>query len=154
MQDYEYFLSSINNIKGIGKKTAQLFLKKRIQNIFDLLWHIPTSKIETSKTVNVDELQIGKTQSIQLIPTKYNFPRIRNLPNRVNCITSDDKIDCIFFNSFEGYIKKILPINKEVIVFGKIGYYKGKYQITNPKLISETEDGFIKDLNNYSARDK
>ena len=153
MQDYEYFLSSINNIKGIGKKTAQLFLKKRINNIFDLLWHIPTSKIETSKTINVDELQIGKTQSIQLIPTKYNFPRIRNLPNRVNCLSSGKKIDCIFFNSYEGYIKKILPINHEVIIYGKIGYYKGKYQITNPKLVSETEDGYLKDIKNYSLTD-
>ena len=64
MQDYEYFLSSINNIKGIGKKTAKLFLKKKILNIFDLLWHMPISKIETSNTVNIDELQIGKIQSI------------------------------------------------------------------------------------------
>ena len=153
MQDYEYFLSSINNIKGIGKKTAQLFLKKKILNIFDLLWHMPTSTIETSNTVNVDELQIGKTQSIKLIPIKYNFPRIRNLPNRVNCLCAGKKIDCIFFNSYEGYIKKILPINHEVIIFGKIGYYKGKYQITNPKLVSETEDGKLKDIKNYSLTD-
>ena len=153
MQDYEYFLSSIKNIKGIGKKTAQLFLKKKIINIFDLLWHMPTSKIETSNTVNIDELQIGKTQSIQLIPTKYNFPRIRNLPNRVNCLSSGKKIDCIFFNSYEGYIKKILPISHEVIIFGKISYYKGRYQITNPKLVSETEDGNLKDIRNYSLTD-
>ena len=153
MQDYEYFLSSINKIRGIGKKTAKLFLKKRIINIFDLLWHIPTSKIETSKTVNVDDLHIGKTQSIQLIPTKYNFPRIRNLPNRVNCMSSGKIIDCIFFNSNEGYIKKILPINHEVIIFGKISYYKGKYQITNPKLVSETEEGNLKDIKNYSLTD-
>ena len=64
MQDYEYFLSSIKNIKGIGKKTAQLFLKKKIINIFDLLWHMPTSKIETSNIVDFEELQIGKIQSM------------------------------------------------------------------------------------------
>ena len=93
MQDYEYFLSSINNIKGIGKKTAQLFNKKKITNLFDLLWHIPVSKIETSKTVNIDDLQIGKTQSVKLCPKKYNFPRIRNLPNRVNCLASEKKIE-------------------------------------------------------------
>ena len=153
MLDYEYFLSSIKNIKGIGKKTAQLFLKKRILNIFDLLWHMPTSKIDTSKTVDIENLQIGKTQSIQLIPTKYNFPRIRKLPNRVNCLSSGKKIDCIFFNSYEGYIKKILPINHEVIIFGKVGYYKGKYQITNPKIVSESEDGKLKDIKNYSLTD-
>ena len=150
MQDYEYLLSSLDKIKGIGNKTIQLFLRKKIRTIFDLLWHLPISKIETSKTTDIKDLRVGKTQSIKLIPLKYNFPRIRNLPNRVNCLSSEEKIDCIFFNSFEGYIKKILPINKEVIVFGKISYYKSKYQITNPKMISETEDGFIKDLKNYS----
>ena len=150
MQDYEYLLSSLDNIKGIGNKTIQLFSRKKIRTIFDLLWHLPISKIETSKIKDIKDLRIGKTQSIKLIPLKYNFPRIRNLPNKVNCLSSEEKIDCIFFNSFEGYIKKILPINKEVIVFGKISYYKDKYQITNPKIITETEEGFIKDLKNYS----
>jgi len=150
MHDYEYLLSSLDKIKGIGNRTLQLFSRKKIITIFDLLWHLPISKIETSKTTEIEDLQVGKTQSIKLIPLKYNFPRIRNLPNRVNCLSSEEKIDCVFFNSFEGYIKKILPIHKEVIVFGKISYYKGKYQITNPKLISKNEDGNIKDLKKYS----
>jgi len=150
MHDYEYLLSSLDKIKGIGNRTLQLFSRKKIRTIFDLLWHLPISKIETSKTTEIEDLQVGKTQSIKLIPLKYNFPRIRNLPNRVNCLSSEEKIDCVFFNSFEGYIKKILPIHKEVIVFGKISYYKGKYQITNPKLISKNEDGNIKDLKKYS----
>ena len=150
MQDYEYLLSSLDNVKGIGNKTIQLFYKKKIKTIFDLLWHLPTSKIEISRTTNINDLQIGKEQSIILIPLKYNFPRIRNLPNRVNCLSANKKIDCIFFNSYEGYIKKILPINKEIIIYGKVGFYKGKYQITNPKLIKENEDGVIKDLKNYS----
>ncbi len=150
MQDYEYLLSSLDNVKGIGAKTIQLFFKKKIKTIFDLLWHLPVSKIETSKTTNINNLMVGKEQSIKLTPLKYNFPRTRNLPNRVNCLSSDKKIDCIFFNSYEGYIKKILPINKEIIVYGKIGFYKGKYQITNPKAVSENEDGVIKDVKNYS----
>ena len=150
MQDFEYLLLTIDKIKGIGNRTKELFLKKKIKTIFDLLWHLPISKIELSKTTNVKSLQIGRNQSIKLIPLKYNFPRVRNLPNRVNCISSNEKIDCIFFNSYEGYIKKILPINKEIIVYGKVGFFRGKYQITNPKLLSENEDGEIKDLNNYS----
>ncbi len=150
MQDYEYLLSSLDSIKGIGKKTIQLFYKKKIKTIFDLIWHLPISKIETSKNTDINNLQVGKDQSIKIIPIKYNFPRIRNLPNRVNCLSSNQKIDCVFFNSYEGYIKKILPVNMEIIVYGKIGFYKGKYQITNPKLVSENQDGVIKDLNNYS----
>ena len=31
---------------------------------------------------------------------------IRNLPNKVVCEDSTGKINCIFFNRYEGYIKK------------------------------------------------
>ena len=54
MQDYEYLLSSLKNVKGIGSKTIQLFFKKKIKTIFDLLWHLPISKIETSKTTDIN----------------------------------------------------------------------------------------------------
>ena len=68
---------------------------------------------------------------------KYNFPRIRNLPNKVNCEDETGKIDCIFFNSYEGYIKKILPLDEEVTISGKISRFKDRYQITNPAYISK-----------------
>ena len=53
MNDHEYLLSNIQNIKGIGKKTSQLFKRKNINTIFDLLWHLPTSKIENSKVTKI-----------------------------------------------------------------------------------------------------
>ena len=135
MKDYEYLLSSLDNIKGVGKKTANLFFKKNINTVFDLLWHLPLSKIETSEETNIKELQIGKIQTIRITTLKYNFPRIRNLPNKVICENNNEKIDCIFFNSYEGYIKKILPLNKNVLINGKIGFYKNKHQIINPSMV-------------------
>ena len=59
------------------------------------------------------------------------------MPNRVLCKDKTGNLDCIFFNSYEGYIKKILPIGKNVTISGKVSFYKNKYQITNPKYISE-----------------
>ena len=41
MHDYEYLLSDISTIKGIGNKTANLFRKKQINTIFDLLLKLP-----------------------------------------------------------------------------------------------------------------
>ena len=70
---------------------------------------------------------------------KYNFPRIRNLPSRVFCEDSKGKIDIIFFNSREGYIRKILPLSALVIISGKINYFKKKYQITNPTYVVPIE---------------
>ena len=148
MHDYEYLLSELDIINGIGKKTLDLFKKKNINNIFDLLWHLPTSINENSKITNINELQIGKIQTIKVEPIKYNFPRIKRLPNKVICKINLEKIDCIFFNSYEGYIKKILPLNNQLIIAGKVGYFRNKYQIINPKVINENTNNII-DNNNY-----
>ena len=153
MNDHEYLLSNIQNIKGIGKKTSQLFKRKNINTIFDLLWHLPTSKIENSKVTSVSDIQIGKLQTIKLTPLKYNFPRIRRLPNRVVCQSKDIKIDCVFFNSYEGYIKKILPLNTEIIISGKINFFRNKYQITNPTQVKESNENILETQNKYSLTD-
>ena len=60
------------------------------------------------------------------------------------------KLDCIFFNSYEGYIKKILPLGKEITISGKIGDFKNKYQLTNPKYISEDSSLIKQKHNTYS----
>ena len=144
---YKFLLSDLKNLKGVGIKTSKLLKKKKINNIFDLLWKLPKSYTDRSKSTKIKDLKIGEEQTITLIPYKYNFPRIRNLPNRVFCKDETGELDCIFFNSYEGYVKKILPLNKEVTVSGKIGHFKNKYQITNPKYISENSS-FVKNKHN------
>ena len=46
----------------------------------------------------------------------------------------------IYFNSREGYLRKILPLNEWVVVSGKIGFYKNRYQITNPDYVTKIEN--------------
>ena len=150
MNNFEYLLSDINTINGIGNKTAKLFKKKNINTIFDLIWSLPRNFIDRSNVAKINELQIGKIQTINVIVRKYNFPRIKNLPNKVNCEDETGKLDCIFFNSYEGYIKKILPLDSKVTISGKISYYKNKYQITNPTHISSDENSIKKIFSTYS----
>ena len=50
----------------------------------------------------------------------------------------------------KGYIKKILPIGKEITISGKIKYFRNKYQLTNPKYISEDSSIIKQKHNNYS----
>jgi ATP-dependent DNA helicase RecG len=132
-----YLLSDLTKLTGVGKKTMEILKKKKINNIFDLLWRLPKSYTDRSLTSKISEIHIGKIHTIKIVPKKYLFPRVRNLPNRVNCEDETGKIDCIFFNSYEGYVRKILPLNKEITISGKITQFKNKYQITNPTYISK-----------------
>jgi len=147
---YNFLLSDLKNLRGVGAKTSNLLKKKKINNIFDLLWKLPRTYTDRSISAKIKDLKIGEIQTITIIPFKYNFPRVRNLPNRVFCKDDTGNIDCIFFNSFEGYVKKILPLNKEITISGKIGFYKNKYQITNPKYISENASLIKTKHNKYS----
>ena len=149
-RNYEYLLSDLSLLKGVGAKTSNLLKKKKINTIFDLIWKLPKSYTDRSLSSKIKDLKIDEVQTITIIPHKYLFPRVRNLPNRVLCKDDTGEIDCVFFNSYEGYIKKILPIGKEVTISGKIKYFRNKYQLTNPKYISEDSSIIKQKHNSYS----
>jgi len=148
--NYEYLLEDLTKLKGVGKKTTEVLKKKKINNLFDLLWRLPQSYIDRTQKNKINELQVGKIHTLRVLVKKYSFPRVRNLPNRVICEDSTGKIDCVFFNSYEGYIKKILPLNEEVTISGKISYFNKKYQITNPTYISKDNTLIEKIHSKYS----
>ena len=151
--NYKYLLSDLSCLKGVGIKTTKILKKKNINTIFDLLWKLPKASTDRSLSSKIKDLKIGEIQTITIIPKKYSFPRIRNLPNRVICYDETGEIDCIFFNSYEGYIRKILPLGKEITVSGKVGNFRNKYQLTNPKYISDDESLIKKIHNTYSLTD-
>ncbi len=131
----------IIKIKGIGPKIQKKLEEKNIFNKIDLLLNLPTGCIDRRFCPKLDQLEVGKISTVFATPIKYNFPRIRNLPSRVTCKDEFSKIDIVFFNSRENYIKQILPLNEEVVISGKVNIYKNKYQITNPDYIRATEKG-------------
>ncbi len=150
MNKYQYLLNDLNKIKGIGTKTSNILKKKGIYNLFDLIWKLPQSFTDRSIKSKINELKIGKIATIEVIVKKYLFPRIRRLPNKVICEDDTGSIDCVFFNSYEGYIRKILPLNENVIISGKITYFRNKYQITNPTYVSKESSLIEKVHSKYS----
>jgi len=144
-KSYEFLLKDISTLKRVGQKTKKLLKKKKIETLFDVLWHLPQAFVDRSNLINISKLQVGTICTIKVQVIKYNIPRIRNLPNTVKCEDSTGKIDIVFFNSREGYIRKILPLNEWVIISGKVNFYKNKYQITNPTyVVSLEKENFVK----------
>ncbi len=150
MSKHDFLLQDIKNLKGIGVKTANLLRKKKIHTILDILFKLPRNKIDGSELKKVSELQIGKMATLLIKVEKYSFPRIKNLPKKVVCSDNTGIIECVFFNSYEGYIRKILPIGEEITINGKIKVYNNKYQIVNPVYISANTELIQKKYNQYS----
>ena len=149
-----FLFENVNKLKGVGGKISNYLRSKKITKIKDLIWDFPYSYTDRSNLAKLDQLEIGKVLTIKVKPTKYNFPRIRNLPNKVICEDDKGKINIVFFNSRENYIKKVLPLNNWVVVSGKINYFKKNYQITNPDYITSLDKiDLLKKIAKYSLTD-
>ena len=131
-KNFNFFFNPVSKVKGIGPKIKKLFNEKKIDTNIDLIFNFPYGLIDRTHCPKLNNLEIGKISTIFVKVRKHNFPRIRRLPNTVQCFDETDEINIVFFNSRENYIKEILPINSEVIISGKVNFYKNKYQITNP----------------------
>ena len=118
--NYEYLLSDLSSLKGVGTKTKNLLKKKNINTLFDLLWKLPKSYTDRTLSSKIEDLKVGETQTLTVIPQKYNFPRIKNLPNRVTCTDETGVIDCVFFKWSIIFCLKIINTCSSVKVFAKI----------------------------------
>ena len=136
----DFIFSPIDNLKGVGPQLSKYLKKKRIEKVKDVILNLPYSETDRSKIYKLKDLEIGRIQTVKIQVKKLNFPRIRNLPNRISCVDDTGKIEIVYFNSREGYLRKLFPLNKFVVVSGKINYFNKKYQITNPDYVTSLED--------------
>ena len=147
-----FIFQDVNELKGVGTKLSRYLKNKKIEKIKDIILHLPYSETDRSKISELRQLEIGKIQTIKVVVKKLNFPRIRNLPNRIMCEDDTGKIDIIYFNSREGYLRKIFPLNETVIISGKVNFFRNKYQITNPDYVTsiDNQEYVIKNIPKYN----
>ena len=147
-----FIFSAVNNLKGVGPQLSKYLKKKKIEKIKDIVLNLPYSDTDRSKIYKLNELEIGKIQSIKVLVKKLNFPRIRNLPNKIICEDETGKIEIVYFNSREGYLRKLFPLNEWVIISGKINYFNKKYQITNPDYVTtvDNQEYVVKNIPKYN----
>ena len=95
----DFIFSEIINLKGVGSQLSKYLKKKRIETVKDIIFNLPYSETDRSKIFKLNELEVGKTQSVKVLIKKLNFPRVRNLPNKIICEDETGKIEIVYFNS-------------------------------------------------------
>ena len=148
----DFIFSEVIKLKGVGSQLSKYLKKKRIEKIKDIILNLPYSETDRSKITKLNKLQVGKIQSIKVLVKKLNFPRVRNLPNKIICEDETGKIDIVYFNSREGYLRKLFPLNTWLIISGKVTFFNNKYQITNPDYVTqlENQDYVVKNIPKYN----
>ncbi len=148
----DFIFQDVRKLKGVGSQLSKYLKKRKIEKIKDILLNLPYSETDRSKISQLNELEIGKIQTIKVLIKRLNFPRIRNLPAKIICEDKSGKIEIIYFNSREGYLRKIFPLNQWVIISGKVSLFKEKYQITNPDYVTtlDKKEYVVKNIPKYT----
>ena len=148
----DFIFNDVNKLKGVGPQLSKYLKRKKIEKVKDIILNLPYSETDRSKLYRLNELEIGKIQTVKVIVKKLNFPRIRNLPSRISCEDESGKIDIVYFNSREGYLRKLYPLNNWVIISGKINYFNKRYQITNPDYVTtlDNKEYVVKNIPKYN----
>ena len=99
----------VNRIKGVGEKTAALFVKINVYTVDDLIRHYPRDYETYDAPVSVREAVPGKLQTIYgQITAIPNIKKVRNL-SILNAVLKDsngESIQLTFFNM--PFLKKVL----------------------------------------------
>ena len=124
----------IRYLKGIGEKRAELFEKKGIKTVEDLLYFFPRSHEDRTKIKPVGECIDGETVCVEA--AVYSEPVDRYV-RRNMLITSmqiyDDSgmINAVWYNN--KYVKSNFVVGGKYVFFGKVTRNKqGRLQMTAP----------------------
>ena len=99
----DFIFNDIDILKGVGPQLSKYLKKRKIEKVKDIILNLPYSETDRSKLYKLNELEIGKIQTVKVLVKKLNFPRIRNLPNKIICKDETGEINIVYFNSVSFY---------------------------------------------------
>jgi len=132
--------SPITAVKGIGPSTASRFAKLGVRAIRDMLYFFPRRHMDYGHQRRISELEVGGEQT--LVATVWEARQV-NLGGRLGteAIVGDEtgNVRAVWFN--QPYLAKRFRTNERLVLFGKVGVYKGKKVFESPEWeLLESED--------------
>ena len=126
--------SSIKEVKGIGDKTAGLFLKINIETIRDLISYFPRTYVQFPEIKHPDEVVEGETAAVigQIRQTPV-VKRVRSMQITVTSIAGMGKrLELVWFRL--PYIKNSLHPGENYVFYGKVQHKNGRFCMEQPAI--------------------
>ncbi len=126
-------MKDIRYLKGVGEKRAELFAKKGINTVEDLLYYFPRSHEDRSEMKEIADCGEGETVCVSVTV----FSPVRDVRVRKNMLIStmivSDRtgaLNVVWYNN--RYVKGQFMTGDEYILYGKITRNRGKKEMVNP----------------------
>ena len=123
----------IQYLKGVGEKRAELFRKKGIKTVEDLLYYFPRLHEDRSQMKEIADCIEGETVCLSVtVFSPVREARIRKNLLISTMVVSDETgaLNVVWYNN--RYVKGQFMTGDEYILYGKITRNRGKMEIVNP----------------------
>jgi ATP-dependent DNA helicase RecG len=137
--------TSVQYVKGIGPKLAELLAAKGIQTLDDLLHYLPFRYEDRLNPMGISELRAGEMATVIAEVRTSGLFRTRRMPIfQMTAGQGRTRLKCIWFNAI--YLRDKFKPGQIVALYGKVeqDYRGGELQLTQPQfeIIGEAaEDG-------------
>lgn len=133
----------IRYLKGVGEKRAELFRKKGIKTVEDLLYYFPRSHEDRSETKEIENCMEGETVCVSVTvfsPVKDTQVRRNLLVSTMAVCDSTGALNIVWYNN--RYVKGRFMTGDEYIMYGKITRSRGKLEMVNPVYEKKGDERF------------
>ena len=138
--------SSLQEIKGIGAKTAELFHKIEIDTVGELLLRYPRTYLLYPEVKQPDEVEEGETAAV--FGRILQSPVVRKARSMAITVTSIGamgvSIQLVWYRM--PYIKNNLKPGNLYIFYGKVGKKNGRLTMEQPAIYSEEQYRQLEDI--------
>jgi ATP-dependent DNA helicase RecG len=139
---------SVQYVKGIGPKLAEVLAAKGIQTLDDLLHYLPFRYEDRLNPRGISELRAGEMATVIAEVRTSGLFRTRRMPIfQMTAGQGRTRLKCIWFNA--AYLRDKFKPGQIVALYGKVeqDYRGGELQLTQPQfeIIGEASDDGIAD---------
>lgn len=130
--------SSLEKVKGVGKKTLEKLENAGLRTVGDILSFFPRKYEDFASFTKLGEIQPGKVL-FKARAEKVSLRRVRRGMTLVEAILTDgeEKVKAIWFN--QPYRVSQLQSGDEFYFSGDFEFQYNRYQITNPRVMKREE---------------
>ncbi len=137
---FDFLYQNVEKLKGIGPKKASYFKNLNINTVIDIFYNLPTRSIDRTQDIDFKNLEKGQTITTLVKVKKHHFPFNPKLPYVIECEKGSLIINIIYFSIRGNFLRKKYPENKELIISGKVSFYKRNLSVAHPDYIEEIEN--------------
>ena len=137
---FDFLYQNVEKLKGIGPKKASYFKNLNINTVIDIFYNLPTRSIDRTQDIDFKNLEKGQTITTLVKVKKHHFPFNPKLPYVIECEKGSLIINIIYFSIRGNFLRKKYPENKELIISGKVSFYKSNLSLAHPDYIEEIEN--------------